>query len=287
MDRPTQFTTNPTVSRTTSDPSNMAEDPFFTPVHSSEAPALSVTAPAPTTTPLTPSELWEDYTAKRAAWLEAVESMRPSFLAFYDISDQLDCGIQDMAEHNARLETHRAYISNLTASLISHQTTLRSSPQDDVLQLQVLAEIWQLTIAADTQIAMEKSMKTTSDSLGHLRAATEEVQKSAAPIRKLLESTVWLLKDVRDKMEEAGMNVPDGKEEVDLMNEFVNDNAWKVKPPSEKKTKGKKEKGPITDGLGKATAELLDNLQAITAAAPGTESLYRLLEGRLPGCPGE
>ena len=168
------------------------------------------------------------------------------------------------------------------ASLNNHQADLRSrgsnNSHDDPLQLQVFAEVWQLTSATDTYLSINKHMKSTADSISRLTGKAEATQKSVDHLREVLESTVSKLQDVRNKMKEAGMKVPGTKEEVDEMNQHIRHPDWKMKPHPEEKKKGKKEKRPIKDGLGKATAELVEELQALTAAAPRTESLYRRLE---------
>ena len=230
------------------------------------------------------AKLFDEYISKRAAWLEAIEAVRPSYLAYHETQYHLGRRQQKLGKHTTKLQSHRVYMANVMADLNYHQTNLRSrgssNPHDDPLQLQVLAEVWQLTSATDTYLAMDKRMKSTADSIGRLKNKAEATQKSVDHLRALLETRVFQLQDVRNRMKEAGMKVPTNKEEVDLMNESISQPDWKLKPPPEEKKKDKKGKRPLKDGLGKATAELVEELRAATAAAPGTESLYLFLEGQ-------
>ena len=222
-----------------------------------------------------------EYASSRERWREATEKCRPSFIAWNDLQDRLERAKTCMETRTQNLHRHRVHIAALTDSLRTQAASKDPSDDDGAVQLQIFAETWQLVSATDTYLGMEKRFKVAVAALERLEARTTGAKAAANVFRGPLKDAVAALKNTKRRMKAAGMEVPGGNDQHE-------DDERALGERSETKgqrKKQKKKKLAAKDGEGAAISELMHELTKIQAVVPGTEELWRALEGSTGGRP--
>ena len=235
--------------------------------------------------------LTDEYMTKRAAWLDAIESVKPSFSAWNYMQDRLRETAHRVEEQHKSLHRHRDHISALTTSLRAYQASASNAQGINEIeamasQLQIFSETWQLISATNAYIYLAKNHKDAAALLEQLEIKVAEAKDASKDFRDPVKEAVAAMDEIKERMKVAGMDVPGqdsqgyakAKAEVEEEMEELKRQYKEDEKKSMKKTKRR-------DRSGTATAELITALSQLDAAVPGTEALWRLLEGTTAGRP--
>lgn len=220
-----------------------------------------------------------EYDARENDRLVAVRSGGPALLAWDKLRKRHDIAHPRMEAMLRSVSRHRAHVTELTVSL---REKAASNTTDEASQLDMFAEIWQLVSATEILLSMQKRSRVAGASYYRLEKKTREAQEIArtthqTPIRAAHEA----LKETRERMELLGMEIPEDRFST-----------WGQAQEEEMERKQKAEEGPGATTKPKkqpsgalAMTELIDELSTIEAAFPGTDKLWRALEGTTEGRP--
>ncbi len=237
--------------------------------------------------------LTDEYMTKRAAWLDAIESVKPSFSAWNYMQDRLRETAHRVEEQHKSLHRHRDHISALTTSLRGYQAVASSAQfttdiEAMASQLQIFSETWQLISATNAFIYLAKNYKDAAALLGQLETKLAEAKDASKDFRDPVKEAVAAMDEVKERMKVVGLDVPgqdsQGYAEAKAEMEEEMEELKRQYKEDEKKSMEKKRRAQ-NPRTGTATAELITALSQLDAAVPGTEALWRLLEGTTAGRP--
>lgn len=221
-----------------------------------------------------------EYAARENDRLIAVRTGGPALLAWDKLRKRQDIARPRIEAMLRSLSRHRAHVTELTVSLSEKAAT--NTSHDDASQLNVFTEIWQLVAATETLLSMQKRARVAGASYYRLGEKTSKAQKTAknnhqTPIRDAHKA----LTETRERMELLGMEIPEDN--------FAD---WGQEQEEALRRQQAAEGGPETAAKPKkqasgalAMTELIDELGKIEAAVPGTDKLWRALEGTTEGRP--
>lgn len=225
-----------------------------------------------------------EYAARENDRIVAVRTGGPALLAWDKLRKRQDIAQPRMDAMLRSLSRHRAHITELTVSL--REKAAANTKHDDASQLEIFAETWQLVAATETLLSMQKRARVAGAAYQRLGEKTRKAQEAArnnhqTPIRDAHNAFA----ETRARMERLGMEIPVDKF-ADWMQEqetLKRRQAAESSSGAETARKPRKQAAAAASGGALAMTELLDELSTIEAAVPGTDKLWRALEGTTAG----